>query len=31
VNDVCAKVTSRPDFSVLIVKIVILYQFGFFY
>ena len=24
-NDVCAKVTSRPDFVVLIVKIVILY------
>ncbi len=30
-NDVCAKVTSRPDFTVLIVKIVILYQYGFFY
>lgn len=31
VNDVCAKVTSRPDFAVLIVKIVLLYEYGFFY
>lgn len=30
-NDVCAKVTSRPDFTVLVVKIIILYQYSFFY
>ena len=30
-NDICAKVTSRPDFAVLIVKIVMLYEYAFFY
>ena len=30
-NDVCAKVTSRPDFAVLVVKLVLLYQFSFLY
>jgi hypothetical protein len=30
-NDISAKVTSRADFGVLIVKIVILYQYSFFY
>ncbi len=30
-NDVCAKVSSRPDFVVLVVKLLILYMFSFFY
>lgn len=30
-NDISAKVSSRADFTVLIVKIVILYQYSFFY
>ena len=30
-NDVCAKVSSRPDFTVLVVKLLILYMFSFFY
>jgi hypothetical protein len=30
-NDVSAKVTSGPDFAVLIVKIVILYEYSFIY